>query len=92
MGWVLIGDRPYTSAEVTEATGIAVVAVLPDDPRSAVALQTGGGTGRLRRSPLVRAATALAVDLANRTQRAAAAIATSAPNSASEPRMAEAVR
>lgn len=63
VAWVLIGERPYSAADVAEATGIAVAAVLPDDPRSAEALLRGGSSSRLRRSPLVRAATSFAAQI-----------------------------
>lgn len=92
VGWVLIGERPYSGVEVTAATGVPVVAVLPDDPRSAAALQSGGGTGRLRRSPLVRAATALAADLADSVHRPAAVMAANVDDIATPSRIAEPVR
>ncbi len=63
VAWVLIGEHPYSAADVAEATGIRVAAVLPDDPRSAEALLGGGTTGRLRRSPLLRAATSFAAQM-----------------------------
>ncbi len=63
---VLVGDRPYGAAEVAQATGVAVAAVLPVDPRAARAL-SGQGAGRAgsRRAPLLDAACRLAASLAS---------------------------
>ena len=42
---VLVGERPYTAAEVSAAVGVPVAAVMPNDPRGAQSL-TGQGSGR----------------------------------------------
>lgn len=64
-GLLLVGDEPYGPDEVASALGVPVAAVIAWDPRAAALLS---GTARsvrdLRRSPLVRSAAALAVDLA----------------------------
>jgi len=54
VGWVLIGDRPYSPHDVAEAYGLPVVSVLPHDGRAAARLIEGADPGRLKRSPLVR--------------------------------------
>lgn len=71
IGWVLIGERPYSAAEVSAATGIPVAAVLADDPRTAHALTNGECSQRVRRSSLVRTASAFAARLAAAAARPA---------------------
>lgn len=66
MGWVLVGETPYGSAEVTEAFGYDVVGVMADDSRGAAALEHGATGKRLRRSGLARSAATLAETLAQR--------------------------
>lgn len=74
MGLITVGDGPFPAEEITEATGIAVTARLPEDtaaaamlagrpdPRGAVSRMAGrGGIAKL---PLARAAAALAAQLA----------------------------
>jgi hypothetical protein len=58
LGLLLVGERPYTAAEVEEAVGIPVTGVLADDPRGAAALYQSG-PGPARRLLLVRSARSL---------------------------------
>jgi hypothetical protein len=58
LGLLLVGERPYTAAEVQEAAGIPVTGVLADDPRGAAALYQSG-PGPARRLLLVRSARSL---------------------------------
>jgi MinD-like ATPase involved in chromosome partitioning or flagellar assembly len=74
---VMIGERPYDAAQVSRALGVEVVAVLPEDPRSAEAFAGLAGSAALKRSPLVRAAR----DVAERLS------ATAAPPVAPAPRV-----
>lgn len=62
--WILIGERPHNRDEVEATFGIAVAGVVADDPRGARALEQGSTPTRLRRTAIVRTATALADDLA----------------------------
>lgn len=71
MGWVLVGETPYGSAEISEAFGYDVVGVMADDPRGAAALEHGAAGKRLRRSGLARSAATLAETLAQRVGLAA---------------------
>jgi hypothetical protein len=62
---VLVGDGPYSDAEITEALGVEVLARLPWDPDAAGALVSVPASAReVRLSPLVRAARSLADRLA----------------------------
>jgi hypothetical protein len=63
---LLIGDRPYSVAEVADAVGANPLGVLPVDDRAAAALTVGrsDGTRVLRRSRLLRDARAVAEGLA----------------------------
>jgi hypothetical protein len=63
---LLIGDRPYSVAEVAEAVGASPLGTLPFDQRAATALTVGhtNGLRALRRSRLLRDARALAEGLA----------------------------
>ncbi|MFI5953347.1 ParA family protein [Cryptosporangium sp. NPDC051539] len=54
LGLVLVGSGPYSASEVSGQLGAPVVATLPDDPKTAGVLSTGGDV-RLSR-PLLRAA------------------------------------
>ncbi len=65
---VVVGERPYPLTEVAEAVGARPLAALPHDPRAAAALAGAHPDGLrvLRRSRLLRAARALADDLAGR--------------------------
>lgn len=65
VGWVLIGDRPHHATEVEATFGVPVVGVLADDRRGAAALARGAAPGTLRRSALVRTASALAGSIAD---------------------------
>jgi hypothetical protein len=57
----LIGDRPYSAAEVGEFVGANTVVALADDPWTAAVLAGRAGSRvRLRRSPLMRSLTELA--------------------------------
>jgi hypothetical protein len=53
---VTIGERPYRTEEVADATGTEVAGALAWDPRGANALPSAVGTRWLRRAPLVRSA------------------------------------
>jgi len=74
VGLVTIGDGPFGVEEITEATGIAVTAQLPDDAAAAAmlagrpdprgALSRLAGRGGIAGLPLARAAAALAAQLA----------------------------
>jgi MinD-like ATPase involved in chromosome partitioning or flagellar assembly len=64
VGWVVIGDRPHGPDEIQDTYGHPVVAVLPDDPRTARALAAGTMSARIMKSPLVRTAASVADDLA----------------------------
>ena len=63
---LVIGDRPYSVAEVAEAVGASPLGTLPVDDRAATALTVGrtNGSRALRRSRLLRDAGALAEGLA----------------------------
>jgi len=63
---LLIGDRPYSVAEVADAVGANPLGVLPVDDRAAAALTVGRSDGArvLRRSRLLRDARAVAEGLA----------------------------
>ncbi|MGH9191111.1 MAG: chromosome partitioning protein [Acidimicrobiales bacterium] len=63
---LLVGDRPYSVAEVADAVGASPLGTLPFDDRAAAALTVGHTNGAriLRRSRLLRDARALAEGLA----------------------------
>jgi hypothetical protein len=63
---IVIGDRPYSPADVVDAIGpVGLLGVLPDDPVGARALSGDARNAKvLGRTRLVRAATELAVRLA----------------------------
>ena len=63
VGWVLIGDRPYSPNDVADAFGFPVVAVLPDDTRAAARMIDGADPTKLKRSPLMREVGSLADSL-----------------------------
>lgn len=63
LGWILIGDRPHGRDEIQDTYGHPVVAVLPDDTRTARALTAGTMSARVMKSPLVRTARSVAGDL-----------------------------
>jgi cellulose biosynthesis protein BcsQ len=54
LGLLLIGDGPYDATEIGRTLAVPVIAVLPDDPRTADTLSNGGVVRS--RSPLMRAA------------------------------------
>ncbi len=64
VGWILVGERPHSADEIETTYGYPVVAVLPDDRRTASALESGSISPRLTRSSLVRSANSAARDLA----------------------------
>jgi hypothetical protein len=64
VGWVLIGEKPYSAQAVTDAFGLPVVHVVADDRRGARLLESGSNPAKLRRSTLVRSVTGLAESLA----------------------------
>lgn len=66
VGVVLVGDRPYPAAEIEQALGTPLFALLPDDPHGA-AIALGGWTlaRRARRTGLGRAAIVLAARVAS---------------------------
>jgi hypothetical protein len=65
LGLVLVGDEPYRAAEVEAVLGVAVLAIVPVDARSAAAF-TGANPGPrgLQRLPWLRTVRALAGSLA----------------------------
>ncbi len=73
VGWVLVGDEPYSPHDVVEAFGFPVVSVLPDDERAATRVVGGADPAKLKRSPLIkevgRFAESLTVWLAARADR-----------------------
>lgn len=61
---VLVGEGPYSSADVERSLGVTVLGELPDDRAAADALRDGGmSRARLARSRLVRAVTALSAEV-----------------------------
>jgi hypothetical protein len=67
----LIGDRPYTTAEVAEFVDAdSVVAVAHDPWAAAVLAGRAGSATRLRRSPLMRSIAQLAAELSSRLRHA----------------------
>ncbi|MHB1771908.1 MAG: MinD/ParA family ATP-binding protein [Acidimicrobiales bacterium] len=63
---VVVGDGPYSDAEIAEALGVEVLARLPWDPEAARALVSVPTSAReVRLSPLVRAARSMADRLAS---------------------------
>jgi MinD-like ATPase involved in chromosome partitioning or flagellar assembly len=69
VGWVLIGDRPYSAQQVAGAYGFPVIEVLPADQKVARSLEGGTHPARLRRSTLVRSVAALAERLSASVER-----------------------
>lgn len=70
---VLIGDAPYSRAEVADALGVPVLATVALDERAASALSDGAERGRwFERSAMVRSITQLATKLVE--HRATAAV------------------
>ncbi len=69
LGWLLIGERPHSGAEVSRAFGYEVRGVMADDRRGAAALEQGASGNRLRRSALARSAAEVADALAERLVR-----------------------
>jgi hypothetical protein len=69
VGVVLIGERPYSAAEVEATVGVKVIGVLPQDERAAAMLNGEPGTAsKLHRSSLVRSARDLAAAIAGVTR------------------------
>lgn len=64
VGWVLIGDKPYSAADVGEAFGFPVVAALADDPKTAAAITSGVAPHKLKKSALTRDVAAFSSSLA----------------------------
>ncbi|MCU1449156.1 MAG: chromosome partitioning protein [Acidimicrobiales bacterium] len=61
---VLVGERPYSAADVEAAAGVPVAGVLADDARAAAMLNgEPGSPAALSRSPLMRSARAVAAAL-----------------------------
>jgi hypothetical protein len=78
-GLLLVGDRPYSAADVEAAVDAPVVAVLPDDPRAAGVIAGAAGSPRqLHRSLLWRSLGDLASRLVARVPPATTTGATSA--------------
>ncbi len=63
---VLVGERPYASADVTAELGCDVLGVVADDHRAVAALWTGGSRRLLARSPFSRSIRSLADVIAGR--------------------------
>jgi hypothetical protein len=66
---LVIGEGPYPASEVAAALEIPLAGALPLDPRTAAVLSDGAvaSTRLLRRSPLLKAATRIATNLARST-------------------------
>ncbi len=64
---VLVGDRPYSPAEVAAATGLGVLGCVPWDPRSLNALVANGVFRGFTRLPLGRSAQVILLELAKHT-------------------------
>jgi hypothetical protein len=62
-GWCLVGEGPHAPGEVEDAYGVPVFGVVPNDPRGAALVGTAGPARKLSRTPVVRAAHALASHL-----------------------------
>jgi hypothetical protein len=65
VGWILIGDRPYSAHDVQIAFGLPVIHVVEYDPRGAGQFEAGTSPEKLRRSLLVRSVAGLADHLAS---------------------------
>ncbi|HEY6793566.1 MAG TPA: hypothetical protein VI248_02665, partial [Kineosporiaceae bacterium] len=65
VGCLLVADGPYTAREVEESLEVPVIGALACDPTSAAVFSHGRIPGRgFTRSPLLRSAAGVAVDLA----------------------------
>lgn len=64
VGWVLIGEKPYSAIDVGEAFGFPVVAALSDDAKTASSITSGVDPHKLKRSSLTRDVAAFASSLA----------------------------
>ena len=79
-GVVLIGEAPYSAADVSAAVGVKVIGVIAEDERAARLLNGEPGKAvSLNRSPLMRSARALASTIAsvatpNQTRRRSAGV------------------
>lgn len=76
VGLVLVGERPYTAADVTSQLGCPVLGVIDEDTRAAAALHNGHSDRALRRSALLRSARSLAETLTRATESPAVPAAT----------------
>ncbi len=56
---VLVGDGPYSAADVEGSLALTVIGELPDDRDAAELMRNGGSGARLARSRLARSVTAL---------------------------------
>lgn len=74
---VLVGERPYSAAEVAAEFGCDVLGVVADDPRGAATLWEGGSPRRLARSAFARSVRTLADAVADRLCGGEAAAAAS---------------
>lgn len=64
VGWCLVGHGTYEPAAVENAYGVPVLGTVPEDVRGAEMLFSASSAKRIGRTPLVRAASTLAVHLA----------------------------
>ena len=64
VGWVLVGEKPYSAQAVTDAYGLPVVHVVAEDRRGARLMESGANPKKLRRSTLVRSVVGLSEALA----------------------------
>lgn len=64
VGWVLVGEKPYSAQAVTDAYGLPVVHVVAEDRRGASLMESGANPRKLRRSTLVRSVADLSDALA----------------------------
>lgn len=67
VGIVLVGERPYTAADVRDQLEVPVLGTIAHDPKGALALNGARSVGPRHRSPLMRTARVLAADLVART-------------------------
>ena len=65
---VLVGDRPYSAAEVADELGCDVLGVVAEDPRAVSTLWGGGSRRLLARSPYARSMRSLAETVARRVE------------------------
>lgn len=68
---ILVGERPYSSADVVEQLGCDVLGVVSDDARAVSALWIGGSVRALTRSAFARSVRSVADVIVSRIERRA---------------------